>query len=344
MRLLLAGHPNFLSYTLARPTGLPSILHLTHGDVIMHAAGVIEYIPAQLYQHCLLISSGIHGNETAPIEWCCQQIDALLTGTLVLKQRVQFQIGNLHAIALQQRFVETNMNRLFDPDASLEPEATELAEVQRAKQLRQYTAQFFEQTATLGCVGYHFDLHTSIRASKQPLFAVLPRLHGRSHAPILFDFLKQSRIQAVLLSAKPTTTYSYFSSTLGAISATLELGQVQPFGANDLSLLAAFSKTLTRWLTKEPLLEDIDAWQKLDLFEVSREIKKNSTAFKFTFPDNIANFTCFERGVCLAEDASSQVLVEHDQEWIVFPNAGVPVGERALLTLVRANPAQFISK
>ncbi|MBL6734262.1 MAG: succinylglutamate desuccinylase [Shewanellaceae bacterium] len=343
MRLLLAEHLNFFNYTLARPTELPSTLYLTHGEVLLHAAGVLEYIPDQPYHHCILISCGIHGNEMAPIEWCCQLIEDVLAENVLLQQRVQFQLGNLDAIAVQQRFVETNMNRLFDPKSCLAPLATDTSEIRRSKQLRQYTIKFFDQATTLGCSQYHFDLHTAIRASKQPLFAVLPWLGEQRYAPILFDFLKQSEIQAVLLSAQPTSTYSYFSSTLGVISATLELGQVQPFGTHDLTLIQAFTRTLTRWLTSAPLLEDMNAWQQLTLFQVSREIKKTSSTFKFKFPDDIANFSCFERGACLAEDASGKVVVEHDQEWIVFPNAGVPIGERAMLTLVRAHTDQLIS-
>ncbi|TMP70203.1 succinylglutamate desuccinylase, partial [Pseudoalteromonas ruthenica] len=54
------------------------------------------------------------GNETAPIEICDQLIQSIIKGELVLKQRVLFIYGNPKSINIAKRFVEENLNRLFN--------------------------------------------------------------------------------------------------------------------------------------------------------------------------------------------------------------------------------------
>ncbi|MFT4929224.1 MAG: succinylglutamate desuccinylase, partial [Phenylobacterium sp.] len=57
--------------------------------------GVIYFEPQQ-YQtdKDIVLSSAVHGNETAPIEICDSLIKQIITGQLVLKQRVLFIFGN----------------------------------------------------------------------------------------------------------------------------------------------------------------------------------------------------------------------------------------------------------
>lgn len=51
--------------------------------------GVLELTPRQRYRQALVVSAGVHGNETAPIELLNQLIDDLLSGRLP-------QIGRAH--------------------------------------------------------------------------------------------------------------------------------------------------------------------------------------------------------------------------------------------------------
>nr|WP_267897749.1 succinylglutamate desuccinylase [Dongshaea marina] len=124
----------------------------------------------------IVLSSGVHGNETAPIEICSDLITQLLNKTLTVRHRVLFIFGNPGAMALGQRQVEENLNRLFSGRHS-QDDGVINGERRRARKLEQYVSQFFEQNPqTLG--RYHYDLHTAIRDSKQEKFAVYPYLQG----------------------------------------------------------------------------------------------------------------------------------------------------------------------
>ena len=67
----------------------------------------------------VLLSCGIHGNETAPIEICQQLIRAIILGALDLRVNVVFILGNLEAIKTQKRFISHNLNTLYSGNHGL---------------------------------------------------------------------------------------------------------------------------------------------------------------------------------------------------------------------------------
>tara|TARA_B100001094_G_scaffold333205_1_gene409475 strand:+ start:6671 stop:7693 length:1023 start_codon:yes stop_codon:yes gene_type:complete len=317
----------FLDYSLSLDVFKPSCFRISGCEVHMLELGVIEFRPDRETSQAIVLSCGIHGNETAPIELCNQLIHDILTEKLQLAHRLQIQLGHLPAIVQQKRFVEENLNRLFayrDPpplDASYERH--------RAWLLQQATKQFFAQEGTQAL---HLDLHTSIRASQYPLFAVYPFLHHQPYNKRLLSFLAESEIKTLLLSHQPTSTYSYFSAQLGADAVTLELGQVKPFGKNNQEMLAPFRAALVQLLTV-PTWEPESAWQSMRIFKVTQELIKHHQDFTFTFADEIKNFTTFERDAVLAYENDEPIYAVEDQAAIAFPNAQVALGERALLIL-----------
>jgi succinylglutamate desuccinylase len=62
----------------------------------------------------LLLSAGIHGNETAPIELLDRLLQAIASGQLLPKVRILFLFGNPEAMRRGERYVEHDINRLFD--------------------------------------------------------------------------------------------------------------------------------------------------------------------------------------------------------------------------------------
>ncbi|MCE9678735.1 succinylglutamate desuccinylase [Shewanella sp. AS1] len=333
---------DFLQYTLANPQFIPepfsfSIGHHTHVEV--WDTGVIMFEPrtmppSQAVKN-LILSSAVHGNETAPIELCNTFISDLLAGKLVTQHRLLFLFGNPMAIIENTRFVEENLNRLFS-GAHSKGEGLVNYERRRAKSLERHVARFFEQ-AYPGSPRLHYDLHTAIRGSKHEKFAIYPYREGKAYSGEQLMFLAACGINTVLFHHEPTTTFSYFSSHYYQADAfTIELGKVMPMGENDMTRFTALKQTLTA-LISHPTIElpDFDA-EELELFQVHRSINKRSDDFAFTFSKDVENFTEFSHGHVLAIDGGEEIKVDTSVEAIVFPNANVPVGQRTVLCLVPA--------
>lgn len=301
-------------------------------QVTITAPGIIVFEPQQRGDKDIVLSSGIHGNETAPIEICDEFVQGILRGNIHLAHRVLFLFGNLPAMNVAKRFIDENLNRLFSGAHSASDGAMN-AECVRAKQLEEAVRDFF--TADTTRLRIHYDLHTAIKPSKNDKFAVYPFRHGRPWNKEQLAFLLACGINTILLSGSSTTTFSYYSSNeFNAEAFTVELGKVKPFGQNDMSQFAAVKRTLMQLICGAQM--ELKAFDNNDflIYQVNQVINKHSDAFSFTFSDELANFSDFTKGDLLASDGEYQYYCEHDGEAIVFPNANVAIGQRAVLTVV----------
>ena len=275
----------------------------------------------------------MHGNETAPIEICNEFVSQILAGELVLDVRTLFIFGNPASMNIGERFVEENMNRLFSGAHSQGPGLVNRERI-RAKKLERYVADFF-----IGEAGererLHYDLHTAIRGSKNEKFAVYPYIGDQAYSERQLQILLACGVNTILLSNGPTTTFSYFSSaSFGAHAFTVELGKVRPFGENDMTRFIEVKQTLAAMLTGGDLqLRDYQA-SDFNIFKVLRAIDKQTDAFEFYFADDVVNFTSFPVGFLLAKDGEQKFVIEEEGEAIVFPNAKVANGQRAVLMVV----------
>jgi succinylglutamate desuccinylase len=282
----------------------------------------------------IVLSCGIHGNETAPIEICDAIVQDLLAGKLSSPHRLLFIFGNLPAMDIAERFVEENLNRLFNTN-----ESEENMEQKRAQVIKQAVAEFFDNenkpSSHVDTDRYHYDLHTAIRESKNEKFAVYPFLHGQAYNKDQLRFLSACGVNTILLSQSPTSTFSYYTSYhYYSHSFTVELGKVRPFGENKADDFAAVTTRLRQLISSESL--DLPAYQAcpLEVFEVKQVIDKSSNDFRLSFSDDTPNFMDFTEGALLAVDGDIKYTATQDGEAIVFPNANVAIGQRALLTVV----------
>jgi succinylglutamate desuccinylase len=338
--LLISGEFLHLSRTqpdLFQDTLSIELFNKTQMEII--APGIVSFSPEHFGAKDIVLSCGVHGNETAPIEICDKLVKQIITGELSLAHRVLFLFGNLPAMDIGERFIDENMNRLFS-GAHSEPVDANTPERLRAKQLEFEVERFYSFVE--GSVDesqqrerFHYDLHTAIRASKNEKFAVYPFLHGKPHSKEQLQFLLASGVKTILLSESSTTTFSYFSShRFGAHAFTVELGKVKPFGQNDMSQFAQAVDSLTQLLTVVRL--DLPHYNEDDflLYRVNQVINKSTDDFSLNFADDEPNFTDYPKGHLLAQDSGKQYRAEYDGEAIVFPNAQVAIGQRALLTVV----------
>ena len=165
----------------------------------------------------LIISSGIHGNETAPMEIVDAIVNDIYSGELSVQTEVLFIIGNPEAARAQQRFIDDNLNRLF----SGKYKQFSSPEADRAQALEKIVRDFYSQELPLNGQRLHYDLHTAIRGSELEKFAVYPYLSDQNWSSAQIGFLERCGIQAVLLSSQPSGTFSYFTSNeFGAHSFT----------------------------------------------------------------------------------------------------------------------------
>ena len=318
-----------------------------HTSVSIFAPGIIQFVPldkkdnkGSTQEHSsfapksIVLSCGIHGNETAPIEICDAIVQDLLSEKLVTPHRLLFIFGNLPAMDIAERFVEENLNRLFNKS-----ESEENLEQKRAQVIKHAVDRFFHSTTQpsshVDTDRYHYDLHTAIRESKNEKFAVYPFLHGQAHNKDQLRFLSACGVNTILLSQSPTSTFSYYTSHYYlSHSFTVELGKVRPFGENNKEDFVAVTKSLRQLVSSVELNLPVYQACPLEIFEVKQVIDKASTEFRLSFSDDTPNFTGFNKGELLAVDGDIEYVASQDGEAIVFPNANVALGQRALLTVV----------
>lgn len=275
----------------------------------------------------VLVSAGVHGDETAPIELLSLLVRDLAAGALPFACRLLVVLGNVPAMRAGERYLDDDLNRLF---SGRHAQVSASREAPRAAQLEAAAAAFFA-AAPAGSARWHIDMHTAIRASVFEQFALLPHT-GTPPTRAMVEWLGDARIAAVLLHTAKGNTYSHFTAEqCGALACTLELGKVRPFGQNDLTRFAPADRAVRKLVSGER--RDVDA-SLPRVFTVIDQITKQSDALELFVAADVANFTAFARGTVLAQDGDYRYTVKHDEERIVFPNPTVKPGLRAGLLVV----------
>ena len=298
------------------------------------AQGVLELEPLHGYRKSVVLSAGIHGNETAPIELLAALVSDLLHGKRRLQVRLLVIFGNPAAMVSGERYNQIDLNRLFSGRYAQFPACAETA---RAEQLEQLVRDFYDQSNEGERL--HFDLHTAIRESHHQRFGLLPHIDNGVYSRPLYsrkmlDWLHHSGIEALVINQAPSGTFSYFTSQhCQAESCTLELGKARPFGQNDLNQFALINQGLLSLITGVDMLPH--AVEPIKVYRVTQELKKISEQFQLNFPESVNNFTRFSAGDVLAYDGEVSYQVQQPEEWVLFPNASVRPGLRAGLMLVQ---------
>uniref|UniRef100_UPI0026342A05 succinylglutamate desuccinylase n=1 Tax=uncultured Paraglaciecola sp. TaxID=1765024 RepID=UPI0026342A05 len=337
---ILKQQGNFLSLSRTQASLFASPFSFSinhHTKVTVIAAGIISFEPEALSDKDIVLSCGIHGNETAPIEICEQLVKNILTSEIEVKQNVLFLFGNLPAMDIAERFVEENMNRLFSLEHQKLAAGQQMNdERRRAKQLEDAVEHFYlSKDQNQERERIHYDLHTAIRTSKNDKFAVYPFQNGKAWDKYQLQVLLACGINTILLSGSPTTTFSYFSvNKFNAQAFTVELGKVMPFGHNNMDNFKEVTSTLTRLICGIDL--ELKEYQPEDflIYKVNQVINKEKTDFTLNFSADTPNFSDFPKGYVLANETGKDYRAEYEGEAIVFPNADVAIGQRALLTVI----------
>jgi succinylglutamate desuccinylase len=297
-------------------------------SVALPAPGIVTIkAPPGASRASVLVSVGVHGDETGPIEVLAQVLDALSQQPSALAVDLMVCVGNIDAIAAGKRFIDADLNRMFRVQRG---SLAGTAEAARADAMVQATTDFF---AGAGPVRWHLDLHTAIRPSVYPTFAVVPDLVAEQPKAALVGWLGQAAIGAIIMNPQSAGTYSYYSAEHhGAAASTVELGRVGTLGQNDLTLFADVETALDDLLRGAAPAQ---AKVAPHVFRVAQEIIKLSDDFSMAFGKETHNFTALKPGEIIATDGATVYRVGAQEELVVFPNPDVRVGLRAGLMVVR---------
>jgi len=276
----------------------------------------------------VLVSVGVHGDETGPIELTAFLLDALAQEPERLAVDLMLCVGNIGAIREGKRFIDADLNRMFRP---VRGTLADTAEAARADVMIAATAAFF---ANAGKERWHLDMHTAIRPSYYPNFAIVPDLIEDNAKRELIGWMGEAGIGAIIMNPESVGTYSYYSAEHhGAAGTTVELGRIGVLGQNDLSQFDDARRALDRLLRGAAPLAAVT---EPHVYKVARNIIKRSDAFTMAFGRDTQNFTPLSKGAEIARDGTEVHLVEHDEELVVFPNPDVRIGLRAALMVTRA--------
>lgn len=290
----------------------------------LHQRGVLEVIPSTLDENSkhIILSCGVHGNETAPMELVDKIISDIQSGFQPVTERLLFIIAHPESTNAHTRFLEMNLNRLFD-DKEYEP----TKELAIAQNLKRIVADFYQDTPS--DQRWHLDLHCAIRLSKHYTFVVSPKTRHPVRSKALMEFVASGHIDAVMFSNAPSSTFSWFSAeNFAAQALTVELGRVARIGENDLDKLVAFDLAMrdliasseAEHLPRDPMM-----------YRVSRTIVRLHDDFDFMFDDDVENFTSFKHGEVFGHDGDKPLMAKNEGEAVVFPNRHVAIGQRAAL-------------
>ncbi len=333
----------FLGFTLdqlspgARPDQEPAPLPRKYGVASYYGHGVLHWQPEGPVDDLIILSAGIHGNETGPIEWLDRLCADLLHERLHCRHALLLILGNPRAIQEGTRFVEENLNRLFPlPD----PAPTPSLESARADLLMRATRR--AASTEVPCL--HLDLHTAIRRSLKPTFAICPTLPSACLDSPRLQLLGHCGIQAAIHQTVVSRTFSGWTfQAFGATSFTLELGQVAAFGHNPPELTLKLDQTIRDMLTQS----GPSPWQSLsaprqipEQFRVASSVTKSSTGFHLCVADDAPNFTPLEPGELVWRDGEESWRIEGDTLYVLFPNNRVKPGERAALLVRQSTSAE----
>jgi len=272
----------------------------------------------------LIVSAGVHGDETAPVELVCAIADAVAAGALAVRAPWLLALGNLAALRAAKRYLDDDLNRLFGGRHAGKPRSREAP---RAAALEDAVAAFCNRHPG----ALHLDLHSAIRASLYRCFAIHPMDEAAPLPAASLRLLAGCGIEALVRTGAPSPTFTAHSARRhGCEAYTLELGRVRQLGAGAGGEFAAADACVRALIAGLP---PAPGAAPPIVFRVRRELIKHSDDFRLAVPPDAPNFTPLEPGAWIARDGDTTWHAEPGER-IVFPNPDVAPGLRAGVLVV----------
>lgn len=316
-----------MSYLTSLLEDTKTKLQSDHVDIKEVTRGILSLSPiGENPQQAVILSCGIHGNETAPIEMMDDLLSNLISGELTLGCNLFIIFGHIEAMKKQVRFIDFNLNRLFSGQWE---NYQKCQEAKRARDIEGLVQDFLQDELK----AIHLDLHTAIARSHHPKFCICPQILPFADEEL--EQLSSLGLEALILNSQESSTFSYYTQKLigkRGFSATVELGKVMPFGQNNRS---DFS---TAYLSLEHLIKhgELPRAPQALTYEVKRALIKDHENYELILEKPYYNFTLLDPQKPI-EKTLKGLNHPDDNEYIIFPNQDVVVGQRSGLILARKN-------
>lgn len=325
----------FIYTTLHHLSWPQQTLTVDNGLVLrFYHRGMLSITPAKYKgDSATVISVGIHGDETGPIELADKLVTQVLSGEVTISHPCLFIFAHPDATIKKQRFIEQNLNQLFEMSTM----QIRGIEGEIAAKIKDVVELFFERSS--GKKRWHLDLHCSSRPSQYPVFAIRPATRHQSDATDqeLKYFAQHADVQAVLLCHHPSYAFSWYTGEyFQAKSLTIELGQLRALGENDLSVFTSFLSGMHLLLNRNEKVDDVNCMnQDIAVYDVVDEIRKQHSDLAFTARQALINFEPLYLNQEYGMQGGIPMICESGGHALVFANDKVEVGQRAALLVER---------
>jgi len=292
-------------------------------DIIELDRGILKLSPKNKTSSKVLLSCGIHGNETAPIEIVDDILRDLISGQQKLDCELMLIFGSIPGMKKASRYLDFNLNRLFSGVWKSHPHALES---KRAQLIEKYVTEYFNEKSR-HCI--HLDLHTALFPSKHLRFAIIP--HKEKTTTDELSSLSSLGLDALCIGSTEKGTFSYYTQTLikeDGHSATIELGKVMPFGQNNRKDFSIAEKSLRTLVATGRLPQE----KVVPTYHIKRELIRDHENYVLHLEDNFKNFTLLDPNKPL-EKSLRGTTYPNTNEYLIFPNEKVKIGQRSGLIL-----------
>ena len=289
--------------------------------------GILRLSPSHQTNRHIILSCAIHGNETAPIEMMQDLLTQAENGELKLDAHFLLIFGNAPAMREEKRFIEFNLNRLFNRK-HLNYQKT--WEGKRANVIEQHVEKFVHDKQG---EFVHLDLHTAIAPSHHKTFCLCPASKKGKITSKEQELLAALGLQAIVSGSTEMTTFSAYTQQLfgeNGFSATVELGKVMPFGENNHDDFSTPLRAIRELLTTQNFITDEK--ERPRHYHVKRALVRDHDDYELFLTIDDINFTKLKEGEPL-EKTKEGIKQAGSNEFLIFPNQHVKIGQRSGLIL-----------
>lgn len=249
-----------------------------------------------------IVLAGVHGNERCGVD----AVSEILKDLQIVKGKVVFCYGNPKAITESKRFIEQNLNRMFNDEAILTDTEKGSYEFARAQFLKPYMLS----------AGALLDVHASLTPDSQPFVICEPNASG------IVEQLPVARVVTGFDAVEPGGT-DYFMNINGKIGVCIECGYT-----NDVQSVARAKEGILSFLRARGHLERVHINREQEHIHMYDLYRTKTNTFMLT--KEFGDFEHLSSGQVIGYDGNEKIAAQKDCV-ILFARNRERAGDEAFL-------------